>query len=188
MISICYYFQESGSATHFKDVYAHLCWKQSCRTGLSWNMGLRALQRGLGQMLKQGEMSGCASMFFTSIPPSGDTEYLYPSSWCAEGKYSDTMGCIFHCRKATACLWEVSVAERLRRRWPLAPDATQLLPAWGWTPGAELTLSRRTGCPAPPCSAGSTSSGKNTSREKVLKAFVVSAELPPYTALRDLHS
>lgn len=68
MISICYYFQDSGSATHFKDVYAHLCWKQSCRTGLSWNMGLRALQRGLGQMLKQGEMSGCASMFFASIP------------------------------------------------------------------------------------------------------------------------
>ena len=29
---------------------------------------------------------------------------------------------------------------------------------------------------------------KNTSHEKVLKAFIISAQLPPYAALQDLHS
>lgn len=149
--------------------------------------GFESLAERIGPDAKTGrDVRLCQYVFRQHT--SGDTEYLYPRSRCAEGKYSDTMGCAFHHRKATACLWEVSVAERLRHRRPLAPDTTQLLPARGWTPGAELTLSRRTGCPAPPHNTRSTSSGKNTSREKVLKAFVVSAELPLYAALRDLHS
>ena len=78
-----------------------------------------------------------------------DTEHLYPSSWCGERKYSNTMGCIFHRRKATACLWEVSVAGRLLRSRPLATAAAPLLPARGWTPQAQLIPSGRTGHPAP---------------------------------------